>query len=234
MRTMLALGLPLSIFAGEIKPDADKIVRFEADYYGVWKETPSTGNYRYAPGFRALMEINFDRDNSLEFIYFGLLQWNRRDAQSGISSGELSYWRHLSPRFVDDFSISWMIGGRYINLYDRDLSYNLRNNMWGGQLGFSFDVFPVQLLSLGFQFKGGAYGNGIAAPGGVDRSRVAWTLEWMPYIRFSFNPFYLIVAYDGTMIFNAAFASIQRDPNTILTYKHDLYNALYVGMGFSW
>lgn len=98
---------------------------------------------------------------------------------SKMREGEFNYWHHMTPRNVDYFSFSTIVGlkgfylGEHIQLtYHKppDVSTYFamtKNRLLGIQLGLNLQVNPYQWMSWEITVKGGAYGND------------AWAKNWL-------------------------------------------------------
>lgn len=90
---------------------------------------------------------------------------------SKMYSYELNYWHHVTPRYTDHFSVSWMAGFRFfdvnekIKMYftkrDRTSRYRIRteDTLFGLQLGGDFEYNPYHFLTWGLVAKVGGYFN---------------------------------------------------------------------------
>lgn len=91
--------------------------------------------------------------------------------KSNFHTWELNYWDHFTPRRCDYFSISGIIGLRYIFLGEQfDLAFTrdpntsnydakTRNRLLGGQLGLNLQINPTCVWSWDFTLKGGILDN---------------------------------------------------------------------------
>lgn len=153
----------------------------------------------YEPGYRVGVGFNPGRKSSIEAIYFNIQPWeastsivgddnlsfpfnepnyahdyheaDRADAkyESRIWGAETNYWRNLSWRCKEVFSVSWLAGLRYFNLrefFDLAFSrhgftshYTMRtvNHIAGAQAGLNFQWNPTSYLSWDFTPKGGLF-----------------------------------------------------------------------------
>ncbi len=250
--------------------------------------------FNYVSGIRALIEINQGPKNTIEAVYTGLFHWvnhaSNTDATeslwvptnpysntnwtnfyyfhyqygSELNSGELSYWRHVTPRYVDYFSFSWLLGLRYIDFRDSlkmkngtgtvgdTASVKVVNQMIGAQAGLEMQFNATRKLTWAIQVKGGGYadfakrktlfsdlGNTIQIINSKqDRVIADYTLELIPYIMYRLNPFYFKVAYDRVILFNPVFAPLQLDASKSVNevYRHNYVNfqVVYGSLGFYW
>jgi hypothetical protein len=251
-------------------------------------------NFDYSQGVRALLEFNQGPKNSIEAVYTGLFKWSNKDSainagsnfyvsmlpyyskdwtnfnyfqyhyKSEFNSGELSYWRHVTPRYVDYFSFSWLLGLRYIDFRDsmsilneKELAVNAAqvkavNQMYGAQAGLDFQCNPSRKMTWALQVKGGAYadfvsrktvfydeGNTVLLVNSkLHRVKKDYSLELIPYIMYRLNPFYFRLAYDRVILFNPVFAPLQIKPSKFVDkiYIHNYVNfqAVYASIGFYW
>jgi len=84
---------------------------------------------------------------------------------------DLTYWRHVTPRYTDHFSVSWMIGVRFIDLDEKLKLYFTRNNRtsryrvktfnraFGPFFGGDFEYNPYPFLTWGLVGNLGALVN---------------------------------------------------------------------------
>jgi hypothetical protein len=91
--------------------------------------------------------------------------------ESAFWSLEANYWRYITPRYVNFFSLSGIAGLRYFHLDEEfkltmtrppdKSSYRIHtwNNMTGVQLGLDFQMNPTWWLSWEAFAKVGLYGN---------------------------------------------------------------------------
>ncbi len=250
--------------------------------------------YDYTSGGRAQLEFMGGQKNSLELIYSGLFHWRSSESRtsatsnfsvpttpytnvdwtdfdyfhysyhSELNSGELSYWRHVTPRYVDYFSFSWLLGLRYIDLRDTlkmsngsgtsgdNAHVHAINQMGGAQVGLEFQANATSRLTWAVQVKGGAYANFAqkktvfydldgsellvsSHPSKVEKS---YTLELIPYILYRLNPIYFKIAYDRSILFNPVLAPTQpkfpKSVHNIYTHSYVNFQALYASIGFYW
>jgi len=90
---------------------------------------------------------------------------------SSLWGSELNYWRHWTPRHVNYFSLSGVVGLRYFNLREginmqfshppdtSDYNVHTENNMLGAQLGLNLQLNPTKTLSWDMTAKAGAMAN---------------------------------------------------------------------------
>jgi hypothetical protein len=82
---------------------------------------------------------------------------------------ESNYWIHLSPRWVNYFSVSYGFGLRYFSFMEgfketfyksQDVSFfesGTKNHLFGGQVLFDLHVHPYAWLDWGIRIDGGAF-----------------------------------------------------------------------------
>jgi hypothetical protein len=212
-----------------------------------------------------LWDRNIDR--SLEIFYTYVLPWNTtkkiRDVgvlsypfreitpllgfinadeviikyRSWLQNGELNYWIHVTPQYVNYFSFSWDMGLRYINLTEHfslrfihpggNARYAVKtgNNLYGVQLGAMLEINPTDYWTWTFMVKTAAFVNqahahlNVAdpfdanAPFSYSRKRLASTglLEGYTQLAFHVSSFVsLHVGYQGFTLFGLALAPEQR------------------------
>ncbi len=90
---------------------------------------------------------------------------------SRLQNAELNYWRHLTPRRVNYFSASWILGFRYVNLretlhvhYKNGLfraqhHIHTLNQLYGLQLGGVFEINPTKHWTWSVILKGAGFLN---------------------------------------------------------------------------
>ena len=146
----------------------DEKASIEALYYYVW---PWEGDKR-VQGIGTLSFPFKDPNYSFDFT--------NADAAEGIyrsqlQNGEFNYWGHLSPRRVNYFSVSWILGGRFIYLRDK---FNLefkkasdrsnyriwtKNLLYGLQTGGVFEINPSRKWTWTVAIKGAMFLNDVHA-----------------------------------------------------------------------
>lgn len=155
----------------------------------------------FEPGFSAALKAFYGVHSTWELRYMGRFRWEGRktvmstqdfslpnnDNPDGINSalltsaravydsdmytGEINYWRHASPRYIDFFSVSWLMGLRFFNIKEkinvlfgigqRGLLYqvNTKSRSLGPQAGFSLEYNPYRFFTWGGVIKVGALFN---------------------------------------------------------------------------
>jgi hypothetical protein len=90
---------------------------------------------------------------------------------SNMYTYELNYWHHITPRYTDHFSVSWLAGFRYFNIGEKIKMYfhkdhqtslyraKVYNDSFGLQLGGDIEYNPYCFLTWGVVIKGGALFN---------------------------------------------------------------------------
>ncbi len=250
--------------------------------------------FNFVSGVRGLIELNLGPKNSIDAIYTGLFNWNNSGSltdsaktlnvstapysnvnwtdfyyfhyhyRSEFNSGELSYWRHVTPRYIDYFSFSWMLGLRYIDFRDSihmnngtgsvgDTAYvDVINRMGGAQAGLELQCNSSRRFTWAIQVKGGGYADFVSRKtvfndlGNTkqivnskhDRVEKDYTLELIPYIMYRLNPVYFRLAYDRIILFNPVFAprqlSEEKSVNSVYTHNYVNFQAVYASIGFYW
>ena len=133
-------------------------------------------------GLTAAVKIFPSQKTTVELRYLGKLSWHsekdelnfiqKEDAHlthrvqclydSRFGNGECNAWHHITPRFVDYFSVSSMIGIRLFKVSDRiqihfdtDPSYQIETNNFslGLQIGGDMQCHPYPFLTLGILTK---------------------------------------------------------------------------------
>ena len=88
---------------------------------------------------------------------------------------ELNYWHHVTPRYTDHFSVSWILGLRYFDIDEKLKMYftkpfdeipqtsryrvRTENTSFGLQLGGDLEYNPYHFLTWGLVVKGGGLFN---------------------------------------------------------------------------
>jgi hypothetical protein len=250
--------------------------------------------FNYSSGVRGALEWIQSQSMSLEVVYTGLFHFNQSDSatfslsnyyvpiqpyssaswqnltnlsysyKSNLNSGELSFWNFLTPRYIDFFSASWMLGVRYIDFRDKfyitstsagyttPASIFSINQMLGGQIGVQLQCNPTSRFTWAVQAKGGAYADfvkrsSVFYQNGTQtvlfdnvehRVRPDYTLELIPYIMYRLNPFFMKLAYDKIILFNPVFSPLQLKPSKSIdeVYTNNFVNfqMVYASFGFYW
>lgn len=160
-----------------------------------------TRGFEYEPGLRVGASFSPNKVSTFEAIYMSLREWEAKkkvekpgqlhfpfenasfthdfqDADKAVArydshfdSGETSYWYHMTPRHVDYFSFSLLVGLRYVQMREHfRLAYHkavnrshyntdTNNYMGGVQVGASFDFNPTNYLMWTLSGKIGGYLN---------------------------------------------------------------------------
>ncbi len=250
--------------------------------------------FDYESGLRAALEWNRGEVLVLEVLYNGLFRWREEGSASFalsnyyvpidpysssswvniseiaylttsiLNSGELSFWNYMTPRYVNFFSIAWMLGIRYIDLRDKfylesfqasyvtPASVKTINQMLGGQIGLQLLCSPTSRFSWAIQVKGGAYADFVKRSSlfyqnGTEntivndiehRVKSDYSLEMMPYIMYRLNPVYFKLAYDKIILFNPVFSPLQLKPqkklNEVYTNNFVNFQTVFASIGVYW
>ncbi len=90
---------------------------------------------------------------------------------SNMYTYQLNYWHHMTPRYTDHFSVSWLAGFRMFNIDEkikiyfrkerRTSRYRVRtiNDIYGLQLGGTIEYNPFHFLTWGVVIKVGGMFN---------------------------------------------------------------------------
>jgi hypothetical protein len=158
-------------------------------------------HFHFEPGFRASLVYNADVKNSFEAAYLWIRPWHgskgavegnslffpfddptfafdyfdaseaEAECHSRFWDAELNYWRHLSPRFTDFFSLSGLFGMRYFHVNESfkltyfkppdksDYSVHTENDVFGFQTGLDLQMVPTSRLSWDLIAKVGVMAN---------------------------------------------------------------------------
>lgn len=173
----------------------------ECDNFTVISAKGLIQHFHYDPGFRASLFYTEDVKNSFEGVFLWVKPWHATRHANGPESlffpfdsstyafdftnaseakvechsrfwdTELNYWRHLSPRYTDFFSLSGIFGMRYFHLNESldvtffkppdksDYSVHTENDVFGFQIGLNLQMVPTARLSWDFIAKIGAMVN---------------------------------------------------------------------------
>ncbi len=172
-----------------VKSDSDTSCTGCDDDDSVLSTGPLVSEFDYEPGFRVGAYYHPSERRSLELLYLDCGKWHSekevngdddlsfpfkccnythdfREASeakakynSNFWTAEFNYWRHVTPRFEDYFSVSWLAGLRYVNLHEkfnvaflRDANeshyrISVENYMPGIQLGGNVQFNPQRSWS---------------------------------------------------------------------------------------
>jgi hypothetical protein len=173
----------------------------ECDDFTVISNRGLVKHFHFDPGFRATLIYCEDVKNSFEGVFLWIRPWHGTRHANGNQSlffpfdstsyafdyyqaseakaeyhsrfwdAELNYWHHFSPRYVDFFSLSGVIGMRYFHLNESfeltfvkppdtsDYTIHTENDVFGFQLGLNLQMAPTNRLSWDFTVKLGAMVN---------------------------------------------------------------------------
>lgn len=160
---------------------------------------------------------------------------------SSLQNGELNYWIHVTPQYVDYFSFSWDMGLRYISLQEHfslrfiqptaEAHYAVKtnNHLYGVQLGAVLEINPTDYWTWTFLVKTAAFANkandhvlitdptDANAPPNKSKHKLVPTGLVEGYLQLAFHPFSFLsfhVGYDGFLLFGVALAPEQRALST--------------------
>jgi hypothetical protein len=153
--------------------------------------------FDYEPGLRGTLSFMVNRCSTLEASFTQIEEWSahrhvkgdgdlsfpfdsddythdyfsadeaRAKYKSKYYSGEANYWRHVTPRRENYFSVSWLGGLRYMNIWESfvlaytrgadtsDYDIRSQNKLYGVQLGGNLQMNPSRCLSWDFLAKVG-------------------------------------------------------------------------------
>lgn len=222
-------------------------------------------DFHFQPGVRGTVTIMPNQDYSIEGRYLSEFQWKGEKSKQCISglnfpfdpnetedwrlasaaraqyttdlwSTEFNYWRHVTPRRVNYFSISWVVGLRYLELNDdlkityrkrshlSDYRIKTRNHIGGVQIGGDFQANPYKQVVWGLSGKMGLMANycdQLTRLSDINNAvllrnfnpegwRFTWVGEIAPFFTLYFFPqMYLKLSYEVLFIYNAALAPNQ-------------------------
>lgn len=110
------------------------------------------------------LSFPFDDNDTTDYLFAEEVSARYR---SHLYNGEFIYWNHMTPRDLDFFSVSWLLGLRYFYLRENfNLNYTggsntssydtkSRNYIGGLQLGGNIQMNPVKHWSWDFTLKVG-------------------------------------------------------------------------------
>lgn len=166
----------------------------ECDDFTVLDTQDVAKHFDFEPGFRAALLYSMDIRNTLEAVYLWVRPWHadrKVNSDQGLFfpfniseyafdyfqasnanakyhsrfwDAELNYWRHFSPRYVDYFSLSGVLGLRYFHLNegfkltfvkppDRShYSIHTHNDIGAVQIGLNLQMAPT--CRIGWDFTG--------------------------------------------------------------------------------
>ncbi len=164
------------------RPIVDETVRGRTNE--VLKTSRLMKNFDWELGYRVGVGISPSERRTLEVSYFAINEWEGKATRKGpgslsfpfrdlssfhdfvgasraeavykscLSNGEANHWWHITPRRVDYFSFSALLGIRGISLrekfrvsffkgtHESEYSIKTRNGMIGPQIGFCFEMNP--------------------------------------------------------------------------------------------
>ncbi|HSX03738.1 MAG TPA: hypothetical protein VLG76_03310 [Rhabdochlamydiaceae bacterium] len=177
------------------------ILEANGDFEHVLKSENLTHQWQWQTGLCGKLTYVSCEEASLEAIYFYVFPWTGRSVTGGnaslafpfddpdftndyntasfvaakynsnLQNGEFNYWGHLTPRRINYFSASWILGFRFMYLRERlnlaytqstDLSnYRIKtkNLLYGAQGGFVFEINPGPRWTWTVIMKGATFLN---------------------------------------------------------------------------
>ncbi len=226
----------------------------------------------FEPGLRASLKANQGDYGTYELRYTGLLNWEGREPvrstnsiaipgklaiqttdyknassaraiyTSRFWSLEANYWGRSTPRYVNPFSVSWVLGLRYLSINERlklfyttgksTSPYRVRtvDHAFGPQFGFSLEYNPYEVLTWGLHARGGIlFNRGWQQTRFADKnntvtlihyningSNFAYMVEGYPYIEFLPIPELTItISYNFLYVGNVVVADRQFNFNNL-------------------
>jgi hypothetical protein len=157
--------------------------------------------FDFQPGYSVAMMVTPSKRRSFEAAYLYLPKWQDRRVKHGqsdlsftfkdmsythdfvfadraeakyttrIDTAEANYWYHVTPRRVDYFSVSGILGLRYADLRElfevqftrgtnrSDYNIHTKNHLYGGQIGGNLQINPQRFWSWDVTAKIGAFAN---------------------------------------------------------------------------
>jgi hypothetical protein len=155
-------------------------------------------DFDFEPGYRLALTYLRNKKTTYELSYLWLHEWTGSCSKHGVRalsfpftpssyaqdfqgadaahaeyvshfwSVEANYWRHMTPRRVDYFSLSWLLGLRYMDLHESfelafhkganksDYDIHTKNHLFGVQAGLDLQMNPTRRLSWELSAKVGA------------------------------------------------------------------------------
>ena len=247
----------------------------------------------YEPGLRVGLKLYYNMCSTWELRYTGLLYWkgekeincpgnlrlpscfvlNTQDYNfadrasaiyySNLFTCDLNYWRHVTPRYLNMFSVSWTMGLRYIDIGEKiRLSYRkntnsshfrvkTHNHLFGPQFGGDFECNPYRFLTWGFGARAGAlycrskqntFMNDVNStvvlkdfhPSG---SNFAYMAEFFPFIDFSVTKHFTFhFSYEAFYVGKVTLADKQidfPDGDDLYDDGNIVYHGLFAGIQFN-
>ncbi len=141
----------------------------------------STWELRYTGGFNWKGQknkscpgnLNLDGSLAFETVDYQFADRVKSRLRSDMYTPEFNFWRHMTPRYLDHFSVSWMAGLRYFRIDEKLKLFFTKNNQtsryrlktddksFGLQLGGMLEYNPYHFLTWGVAVKvGGLYNRG--------------------------------------------------------------------------
>lgn len=160
------------------------VLEANGDFQHVLKSQNLTHDWDWKTGLYGNLTYVSDECASLEALYYYVFPWHGRGVVGGNATlafpfddpdfatdfgnasfveakytsnwqnGEFNFWRHMTPRRINYFSVSWIFGFRFIYLRERlNLAYTqstdisnyrikTKNLLYGAQGGLVFEVNP--------------------------------------------------------------------------------------------
>lgn len=166
---------------------------------------------------------------------------------SQFQNAEVNFWACVTPRRINYFSFYWLIGARFIYLKEKfdlaftkqgrtsDYDIETKNNLYGGQLGFNFDINPTCRWTFSVRLKGamfyndarnkvflGDFNNTIVLRNfRRDKETASFLIDGFGQVTFHTNPFFdVYVAYQGLLLSGLMLAPEQIDESSNLQSNH--------------
>ncbi len=117
------------------------------------------GDWKSHKTVNANLTLSYPFDNTGYTHDYNTASQVQSTYKSQMWTGEFNYWKHVTPRFENYFSFSWLAGLRYMDLSENmDLAYSkpgylshytvaTKNRMPGGQVGVDLQYNPQERLS---------------------------------------------------------------------------------------
>ncbi|HSX11910.1 MAG TPA: hypothetical protein VLF61_00265, partial [Rhabdochlamydiaceae bacterium] len=167
----------------------------------VIKSENLAGHWDWKPGYYGNLTYFKSEKSSVEALYYYVLPWHAREVTgaaaslafpfhdstfttdfinasfveakyiSQLQNGEFNLWRHLTPRRINYFSASWILGFRFMYLGEKlrltytqssnvsDYDIKARNYLYGLQLGGVLEINPGPRWTWTVIIKGAGFAN---------------------------------------------------------------------------
>lgn len=244
------------------------------------------------PGLRVSAKLFYSPRATWTLSYVGLLNWKGEDQinyletltlpmlierarfdyryadqakaiyNSDFYTIDLTYLRHVTPRYIDHFSVSWMIGVRFIDLDEKIQLYFTKKNRtsryqvktfsraFGPLFGGNFEYNPYSFLTWGLAGNLGCFVNHgnkktvaydlnntiLVSNDSRNGTNFAYFAQMYPFIEYRFEKFFTLRAgYEVLYMGRVVLANRQfSGPKDHLDHEGNLvYHGLFAGIQFN-